>query len=117
MPRDIQEVWNDIKLKQSELKELKKVYKDALTASGEYPLVKDKMETLKAEKKRLEILTQSNMESQMKKMEVLARDIATDRDMMSDMALSNLLKGEIVKITDGEIPYEPFFSVRFRKKK
>jgi hypothetical protein len=43
-------------------------------------------------------------------------DLESDLDTLSDIALTQLMKGETVKVKDeNEIEYDPIFSVRFRK--
>jgi hypothetical protein len=43
-------------------------------------------------------------------------DAETDQEMLSDLALNTLVKGETVQVTDEfENKYEPVFVVKFRR--
>jgi hypothetical protein len=115
--QNIQEIWNRIEEAKKELRELKTVYKDALNSTGEYEEILDKIRLAKGRKKQIENLVEGQISDQMAKMEVIAKGIATDKQMLADIALSSLLKGEIVKIVGpNEVPYDPQFSVKFVKK-
>jgi hypothetical protein len=115
--QSIQDIWNRIEEAKRELRELKTIYKDALNSTGEYEEVLDKIRLAKGRKKQIETMVEGQISDQMAKMEVIAKGIATDKQMLADIALSALLKGEIVKITGpNDVPYDPQFSVKFVKK-
>jgi hypothetical protein len=43
-------------------------------------------------------------------------NIAGDNQLLSDLALNQLAKGEAIKIVDeNKVEYEPVFTVRFKK--
>lgn len=51
-----------------------------------------------------------------KKMDLLKLNIKEGIQVMSDVALTSIMKGESVKLTDDQNnEYEPIFSVRFKK--
>ena len=112
---NLQEVFNRIEERKRESRSIKLQYRDALESSGEYREVVDKLEQLRARKKQLEGIAWSEVGSK-DKFETTKLHIKEDREMLSDMALSNLMKGETVKVTDRDNnEYEPLFSVRFKK--
>lgn len=113
---NLQEVFNRIQEKKKEQKEIKKVYRDALTNTPGYQNLVDDIKTMKEKKKTVEENVQSNMGSSLEKLESLKYDIETDQEMMSDLALNKITKGEKIEIKDQyENEYEPLFTVRFRK--
>lgn len=112
---NLQEVFNRIEERKRESRSIKLQYRDALESSGEYREVVDKLEQLRARKKQLEGIAWSEVGSK-DKFETTKLHIKEDREMLSDMALSTLMKGETVKVLDQDNnEYEPLFSVRFKK--
>jgi hypothetical protein len=115
--QDIQEIFNRIEDAKKEHRELKVIYKDALNATGEYEDLVEKIKGLRDRKKQIEASVDAQLADHMMKMDKVAQDISTDKQMLSDIALSNLLKGNIVKVTGpNDAEFEPHFSVRFKKK-
>ncbi len=113
---DIQEIFNRIQETKKKQKDIRSAYKEALAASEEYKEIKDKVETLKARKKQIETSIKENFSSELTKLDDLKIDLESDAVMLSDMALSKLMKGETVQVTDQyNNNYEPLFTVRFKK--
>ncbi len=115
MAANIQDVFNRIQDKKRETRSIKLLYRDAIESSGEYRELLEKLEQLKARKKQLEAQAWEEVGAK-DKFETIKLDIKQDREMLSDLALSTLMKGETVKVTDPDNnEYEPAFSVRFKK--
>jgi DNA polymerase III delta prime subunit len=112
----LEEVFNRIKDSKKEQREIRAIYKDALVTSKEYIDVVEKLDEIKSKKKKVEEDIRSQFSSEFSKLESLKLDIASDNELLSDIALNQLMKGETVKVTDEyENDYEPIFSVRFKK--
>ena len=102
--------------KKKELKTLRAAYRDALENTASYKKILEETKTLRAQKKQLEDGVKTEMGSDFVRMEELKKDIAEDQVMINDIALSHLMKGEEVRIVDGNnAAYEPIFTVRFKK--
>ncbi len=113
--QNIQDVFNRIEERKREQRNLKIMYRDILESSGEYRELKEKIEQLRSRKKQLENEAWAEAGSR-EKSDLLALNVKQDREMLSDLALSTLMKGETVKIIDKDNnEYEPMFSVRFKK--
>lgn len=113
--RNIQEVFNAIQDKKKEIREIKKMYRDALESSGEYRELNEKLEELKIHKKQLEAVAWSDIGNK-NNYETSKLDIKQDREMLTDLAMNTLMSGETVKIVDQDNnEYEPKFSVSFKK--
>lgn len=113
---DIQEIFNRIQETKKKQKDIRSAYKEALASSEEYKEIKDKVETLKARKKQIEASVKENFSTELTKLDDLKIDLESDAVMLSDMALSKLMKGETVQVTDQyNNNYEPLFTVRFKK--
>ena len=113
--QNIQDVFNRIEEKKREQRNIKVMYKDILESSGEYREIKEKLEQLRARKKQLESDAWAEAGTR-EKLDLLALHVKQDREMLSDIALSNMMKGETIKVVDkNNNEYEPLFNVRFRK--
>lgn len=112
----IQEVFNRITNSKKEQKEIKKMYKDALSHSQEYQEVLEELKSLKDKKKEIESKIKSDFQSEFDKLDTLKLDIENDTMLLSDAALTQMMKGEEIEIKDEyENKYEPIFSVKFKK--
>lgn len=114
----LQEVYDRIKQFKEEQKVIRDAYKAELANNQEYQEIKDELDALKQQKKEIENQIKQSMSSDFIKLEDLKLDIDTDNEMMSDMAITKLMKGETVEINDewGN-KYIPVFKVKFEKEK
>lgn len=112
----LQEIFNRIKDSKKEQKDIKVIYRDALSTSSEYQNISEELKTLKERKKTIEADIRSQFSKELDKLEQIKLDIATDNELLSDIALTQLMKGETIALTDEyENEYEPSFSVKFKK--
>ncbi len=113
---DIQDVFNKIKEAKKESKKIKEMYRETLANSKTFQETVDSLKDLHLKKKRLEGQIQQDFRSEMEKLDKLKQDIQSNNILMSDMALTNLMKGQTIVITDeNDVKYEPQFSVKFKK--
>ena len=116
MSKDLSEVFSRLQSYQAQQRELKKMYRDALVINGEYQELIQELDDLKLKKKKIEAQIKSDFKEEWDKLEGLKLNIAGDKQMLSDLAIVQLAKGEEVKIIDqNQVVYEPVFSVRFKK--
>jgi hypothetical protein len=114
--KDIQGVFNKIQMLKDEMKEIRKAYKDALDAFPGYKEVNEEMKKLRAQRKDMENVIKEEFASELSKMEDLKIDLETEKELLNDIALSTMMKGETVQVTDKyDNSYEPQFSVSFKK--
>ena len=112
----LQEVFDRIQKSKKEQKEIKAMYSDALALHQEFQKINEELKTLKERKKKIEDSIRDDFGSEFSKLETLKVDIENDKLLLSDAALTQLMKGETVEVTDEhEQKYEPLFSVRFKK--
>ncbi len=113
---DAQSIFNRIKDKQKEQKTLKSIYREAQANSREYQDVLEELKVLKEKKKKFEDSLRSEFRSELDQLDAIKTDIVSDREMLADIALTQLMKGETVGVVDEyNNKYEPVFSVRFKK--
>ena len=112
----LEEVFNRIKDSKKEQKDIKLIYKDALSVSKEYQDALVELNGVKENKNRIEKDIKSQFKTEFEKLDALKLDIQTDMELLGDIALSQLMKGETVEITDEyDNKYQPSFSVKFIK--
>ncbi|MDA3840194.1 MAG: hypothetical protein PF572_03820 [Patescibacteria group bacterium] len=112
----IQDFFNKIQVSKKKQADIRKMYKDALDTSQQYGEIVEKIKTLRDKKKEIENVIQMDFSSEFDKLENLKIDIESDNMMMSDLALNQLTKGEMIEISDEyENKYEPIFNVKFKK--
>ncbi len=113
---DIQAIFNRIQETKKKQKDLKVIFKDALASNGEYQELQDKMKTMRENRKRIETSVKESFADEMKKLDDLKIDIESDVEMLNDMALTKMMKGETVELSDEyKNNYEPIFTVKFKK--
>ena len=116
MPQQLQDVFNRLQKSKDEKKEIKAAYRDALDNSQEYHKITEEIKALKERKKNIENSVRSDFGKDMDRLESLKIDIETDKVLISDISISQLINGRSVEVSDEhENKYEPVFSVRFKK--
>lgn len=114
--QDIQEIWGRIQQIKKQQKDLRLAYKDALQASLEYVELSEKLKTMRERKKQIETTVKGDFASEFTKLDDLKIDLESDMTILSDIAMTKLMKGETVEVKDEyDNVYEPIFSVKFRK--
>ena len=114
--QDIQPIFARIQAAKKEQRDIRKMYKDALEGVGEYQEITDQTKTLREKKKRIETTIREQFASEMVKLDDIKIDIESDTQMLSDIALTKMVGGETVEVTDEyDNEYEPIFSVKFKK--
>jgi hypothetical protein len=115
--QDLQAIYNRIQETKLKQKELRVQYKDALESAPDYQNVKEKLSGYRLRKKQLETEVKNDMAAAFSELERLNKSLADDQLMLSDIAMSRLIKGETVEITDkDEVAYEPVFVVKFKRR-
>ncbi len=116
MAQELPEVFKRIQDKKKEQRELKAMFRDALTNNGEYQKVVQELDDLKIKKKQLESSAKADFKEEFDKLEGLKLNIAGDNQLLSDLALTQFVSGELVKLVDeNQVEYEPIFTVKFKK--
>jgi protein subunit release factor A len=115
--QDINEVFQKAQEVRAEMKKIRGTYREMLMQSAEYEDLKSKLENYRLRKIQIEHGIKAQLGGEFEKYEKLKKDLADFEQMMSDIALSTMLKGEAVKIESESGEFEPQFSVKFRKKK
>jgi predicted nuclease with TOPRIM domain len=114
--QNIQEVFNHIREMKKEQKDLRDMYKDALLQADEYEEIVEQIKVLREKKQAIEARIQVQLGRAYEKLEDLKHEVDTEKEMMNDIALSTLMKGETVLVKDEwDNEYEPSWKVGFKK--
>jgi hypothetical protein len=114
--QNIQDVFNRMRTTKKERKNIQILYKDALASSQEYKETTEKLRGYKLRKKQIEDRTKAELGQQFQKFESLNKDLELDKELLADLAISTMMKGETVQVEDEDKnTYEPIFSVKFKK--
>ncbi|OGY48066.1 MAG: hypothetical protein A2840_02960 [Candidatus Buchananbacteria bacterium RIFCSPHIGHO2_01_FULL_47_11b] len=109
---NLQEVFNRLQESKRKQRELKQDYRDTLENSQRYQEIVESIKDLREKKKQIEHETKKDFPQ----LERLKTDINSDNELLSDLALNSLVKGEVIEISDNNHnQYEPILSVRFKK--
>lgn len=109
-------VFSRIKETKKKQKEIRAQYKDILAQDNEYQALLEKLEALKSRKKEIETVVKAELQSEFQKLDAYKMHIQNDNELMSDLAINQLMSGETVELVDeNDQKYEPIFSVRFKK--
>lgn len=113
---DIQELYNRIQQKKKKKKELTKVVKEALD-DPKYQEKKENILALRQSLKTMELTLKAEYTSEIEQIEKLDDDIKSDIEMLSDMALNEILENKEIELTDEyDNIYLPILKVLFKKK-
>ena len=112
----LEEVHGRLRVKAREKSELQKAFKDELANNPRYQQISEQLKVLKEEKKSIENQGWAASSADAQKLDLLALDIKSDREMLSELALNMYVKGETVQIVDEyNARWVPKFAVSFKK--
>lgn len=113
--KNIQDIFNRLQEKKHQVNVVRKKFKEELASSGEYQRITEDIERLREKKKRYELSVRQQAEASFARIDELALAIRQDVQLLSDLALTSIMKGEPVAVKDDHSEFEPVFSVRFRR--
>ncbi|MBP6886300.1 MAG: hypothetical protein KBC02_03620 [Candidatus Pacebacteria bacterium] len=115
--KSVQDIFDRLQEKKNQVKVVRRKYKDELGASSEYQKITEELDKLRAKKKVYEQSIREQSGAAFGKIDDLALAIRQDTQMLSDVALTSIMKGERVEVKDQYSGYEPVFTVRFKRTK
>ncbi len=114
--KSVQEVFSHLLEIKRQQKEYMTAYKDALENTDNYREITEQLKTLREKKKQLEAAVKNQLGKSYEKLEELKADLQSEKEMLSDVAITTLMGGETVQVKDEyENIYEPVWSVKFKK--
>lgn len=116
MSQKLSVVFNRIQERKKEQRALRAMYRDALSVNGQYQEILQELEDLKFKKKNIEASVQAGFKEEFDKLEGLKLHLAADKQLLSDIALTQFSKGELGRLVDeNQVEYDPIFTVKFKK--
>lgn len=114
--QDVQSLFSRSRELAEEQRSIRKEYKDLLSHDMEYQKLTEEMKTMREQKKLVESHAQEQMGTRYLRFEELRDEITELKQMISDVAMTTLVKGGVIEITDEDNTlYEPQFSITFKK--
>lgn len=113
--QNLKAVFTRMNASKKERKQIKSVIEEGLKQSK--PWV-DVTEEIRQKKQKRTLITNeilSHYPSEVKRLEELNLSIATDQQMVTDIAMTMMMKGETIELESGEAKWEPKFTVKFRQ--
>ena len=115
--RDIQEIFNEIESLKIEQKEIRAEYKDALDNKDNCEETVEEAKALREKKKQMESIVQGELGLRYQRFEEIKTKIAELQEMLTDIAMTNLMDGKTVSIKDKhDNEYEPVYKITFKKR-
>ncbi len=115
--KSVQDIFDRLQEKKNKVKVVRRKYKEELASSNEYQHIAEDMQKLREKKKKYEKSIREQAGAAFSAMDELALAIKQDTQMLSDVALTSIMKGERVEVKDQHSGYEPVFTVRFKRTK
>ncbi len=113
--KNLEDIYARLEANKKKRKDINKMLKDELTHHPEHQEVVDAMAALREQKKGIEQDVRSGM-PESRELEDLKIEIATDQELLADVALNMLAKDQTVEIVDEyDQTWYPVFKVSFKK--
>ena len=113
--KNLEEIYARLEANKKKRKEINKMLKDELTHHPEYQEVVDEMAALREQKKSIEQNVRAGV-PESRELDDLKIEIATDQEILADVALNMYAKNENVEIVDEyDQTWYPVFKVSFKK--
>lgn len=114
--QDVQAIFNRMQVAKKKQKDIKSAYSDALKQNAEYQELLEKIKALQVRRKQIEVSVKQDFSSEFTKLDDLKIDINSDQELLTDAAVTKMMKGETVEVKDEyDQTYQPVFSVKFKK--
>ncbi len=112
----LQTVYQRLEESKARLRELRKMMKDELAHDARYQELGEEQKVLREEKKSIENTIQGNNMNESNEIDELKTEIASDTELLADIALNMYVDGKTVEITDAlDRKWVPQFKVAFKK--
>lgn len=112
----LKEIHDRIKAEKSKRKDLKKIVKDTLTNSRAYNEALQAVEQAKEKLKQVKAALMDDLRDELLSIEKCNNEIKEDQMLLTDVAMSELMKGQTVEIDDPDVEHilNPVFKVSFK---
>lgn len=113
--QNAQEVYNRILETKQKIKDIKAELKGYYQDIPEYVDLEEKLKDLRAKRKRVTLSVDNQHPDLITKLEDLKIDLASDKEMLNDIVVSTVMKGETVELQNQyQQAVLPIFSVTLK---
>ena len=116
MTKTVQEIFDRLQEKRKQVNVIRQKYKEELATNVEYGKIREQLDSLRAKKKKYEASVKQQAGANFARMDELALALRADAQLLSDVAITTIMKGEQVAVRSEGTDYEPQFTVRFKKR-
>jgi hypothetical protein len=115
--KKLKEIFDRIAEQKAKKRKIKKEITDAYALSAPWQKVEEEFTNVKGRKRQIEQTIDADFQAEWKEIDELTESIRADEQLLSDAALSALMKGETVELhdKDRDMRWEPKFNVRFKQ--
>ncbi|MEA3249541.1 MAG: hypothetical protein U9Q03_04245 [Patescibacteria group bacterium] len=115
--QNLQEIHRRLEELKRRRRELNRMFKDELAQNEQYQKIVEDLKVLREKKKSIENAAKVACFSEADELDRIKEQVASEREMMTDVALNMYVEGKTVEIVDEDARYVPQFSVKFKKEK
>ena len=113
---ELNDVFKRINETKKEKRKVHDIYKEALANSKPYQDALAAFNEAKVKKSQIETSLKADLRTELEQIDAFKASITADTELMSDIALTQLMKGQTVELSDeDDVKYEPVFNVKFKK--
>lgn len=113
----LQLIYDEIAEKKMEQKKALRDFKDALKSNNSYQTLLGDIQELVSKKKSVEMAVAEKVGLVDEKLEDIKQELKSKSEMLSDVAIRDLMDGKTVEVERDGIKYIPVWSVKFVKVK
>ena len=114
--RDPQELFNKLQEIKNTQRSIRREYREMLAQDKAYQIIKEEYDLVRQKKKEAELSIQSQISENFNHLEELNQERIAIEEMLTDIAVTAMSKGEVVTITDTDHnEYVPNYKVSFKK--
>lgn len=115
--QNLQEIHQRLEELKRRRRELNRMFKDELEQNAEYKKIVEDLKVLREKKKSIENAAKVACFAEADELDRIKEQVASEREMMTDVALNMYVEGKTVEIVSEDVRYTPQFSVKFKKEK
>ncbi len=115
--QNLQEIHRRLEELKRRRRELNRMFKDELAQNQEYQKIVEDLKVLREKKKSIENSAKAACFAEADELDRIKEQVASEKEMLTDVALNMYVDGKTVEIVDEDVRYVPQFSVKFKKEK
>lgn len=112
----VQDVYVRFRKNKEDQKKIRAAYREALNNVPEHGDTVDKIKALREQKRQIEEKVRAQFSKEFEQIDELKTSESEDKELLADLVLSHLIKGEIVKVRDEHNnSYDPIVKITFQR--